>query len=106
MVAALPTDLVGLYERLAVRGPGAGLLRQRTCEGCRMVLAGTDLQTIRQAVEALTHSHAGINDPITISIGLAQHGDALPDRPTLMRAADEALYRAKQEGRNRVVVAG
>ena len=51
IVGALPSDLVGLYERLAVRGPGAGLLRQRTCEGCRMVLAGTDLQTIRQAAE-------------------------------------------------------
>jgi predicted nucleic acid-binding Zn-ribbon protein len=47
----LPSDLVALYDRLAVRGSGAGLLRQRTCEGCRMVLAGTDLQTIRQAAE-------------------------------------------------------
>lgn len=63
------------------------------------------MQMIRQAVETTTYSHAGIRDPITISIGLAQHGDVLPDRPALMRAADEALYRAKQGGRNRVVVA-
>lgn len=47
----LPADLLALYEKLAVRGNGAGLLRQRTCEGCRMVLAGTDLQTLRQAAE-------------------------------------------------------
>lgn len=63
------------------------------------------MQAIRQAVEAATYSHAGISSPITISIGLAQHGDAFPDRPALMRAADEALYRAKQDGRNRVVLA-
>lgn len=48
---SLPADLLALYEKLAVRGNGAGLLRQRTCEGCRMVLAGTDLQTLRQAAE-------------------------------------------------------
>ena len=51
IAGALPADLVALYDRLAARGPGAGLLRERTCEGCRMVLAGTDLQTIRQAAE-------------------------------------------------------
>ena len=48
---SLPADLVALYDRLAVRGPGAGLLQQRTCEGCRMVLAGTDLQRLRQAAD-------------------------------------------------------
>ena len=48
---SLPADLIALYERLAARGTGAGLLRQRTCEGCRMVLAGTDLQTLRQAAD-------------------------------------------------------
>lgn len=47
----LPEALLAHYERLAARGVGAGLLRQRTCEGCRMVLAGTDLQTIRQAAD-------------------------------------------------------
>ncbi len=63
------------------------------------------MQAMRQSVETNTYSHVGISGPITISIGLAQHGDALPDRPTLMRAADEALYRAKQDGRNKVVLA-
>ncbi|MCX7556862.1 GGDEF domain-containing protein [Xanthomonadaceae bacterium JHOS43] len=63
------------------------------------------MQAMRQAVETITYSHVGISSPITISIGLAQHGTALPDRPSLMRAADKALYRAKQSGRNRVVTA-
>ena len=31
--------------------PARRSLRRRTCEGCRMVLAGTDLQVLRQATE-------------------------------------------------------
>lgn len=51
IVDTLPADLVAMYEKLAARGNGAGLLSQRTCGGCHMVLAGTDLHTIRQAAE-------------------------------------------------------
>lgn len=43
----VPADLLALYDKLAARGPGAALLRARTCEGCRMVLSGTDLQKLR-----------------------------------------------------------
>ncbi|WP_417562476.1 zinc ribbon domain-containing protein [Microbacterium sp.] len=42
-------DLLAMYERLAARGVGAALLRRQTCEGCRMVLSGTDLAAVRQA---------------------------------------------------------
>ncbi len=47
----IPSDLVALYERLAARSAGAAPLRRQTCEGCRMVLAGTDLNAIRQAAD-------------------------------------------------------
>lgn len=49
IAGALPADLVALYDRVAVRSSGAAFLRRRTCEGCNMVLAGTDLQVLRQA---------------------------------------------------------
>lgn len=49
VAAQIPADLLALYEKLASRGVGAGLLRRRTCEGCNMVLSGTDLQALRQA---------------------------------------------------------
>lgn len=49
VAARVPADLLAMYERLAARGVGAGLLHRKTCEACRMVLSGTDLQTIRQA---------------------------------------------------------
>ncbi len=51
VAAQVPSELVALYDRLAERGVGAGELRQRTCEGCRMVLAGTDLQVLRRAAD-------------------------------------------------------
>lgn len=51
VAAQLPADLLALYDRLADRGVGAGALRQRTCEGCRMVLSGTDLNALRQAAD-------------------------------------------------------
>ncbi|HET6302582.1 zinc ribbon domain-containing protein [Microbacterium sp.] len=47
----IPADLLALYDRLATRNAGAALLRRGTCEGCHMVLAGTDLQAVRQAAE-------------------------------------------------------
>lgn len=51
IAASLPADLVAMYDRLAARGVGAGLLQHRTCGGCRMVLSGTDLNTVRAAAE-------------------------------------------------------
>ena len=39
---------------------------------------------------------------VTVSIGLAAPGDGLRNPQQVIKAADEALYRAKQAGRNRV----
>jgi diguanylate cyclase (GGDEF)-like protein len=39
---------------------------------------------------------------VTVSIGLAQPGGELRAPPQVLNAADEALYRAKQAGRNRL----
>ncbi len=47
----LPADLIARYDTLAARGVGAGLLRRRTCEGCHMVLSGTDLNALRQVAD-------------------------------------------------------
>jgi predicted nucleic acid-binding Zn-ribbon protein len=49
LTSDVPADLLTMYDRLAQRGIGAALLRGGTCEGCRMVLSGTDLQVIRAA---------------------------------------------------------
>ena len=51
VAASVPDDLMALYDRVAARGTGAALLRRGTCEGCRMVLAGTDMHALRVAAE-------------------------------------------------------
>jgi len=43
---------------------------------------------------------------ITVSVGLAALSPAMKRIEDLVQAADEALYRAKSSGRNRIVVAG
>ncbi len=47
-------------------------------------------------------SGGGVDVPVTMSFGLATH-NAGCDLPSLMRRADQALYRAKDLGRNCVV---
>ncbi len=42
---------------------------------------------------------------ITISIGLAMFPDAGATPEAVLKVADEALYRAKAQGRNRVEIA-
>jgi len=49
VASELPADLLAAYDRAAERSAGAALLLRQTCEGCRMVLSGTDLNAVRQA---------------------------------------------------------
>jgi len=49
VAASVPAALLALYERLASRGNGAGLLRAGACEACRMVIPPSDIATIRRA---------------------------------------------------------
>lgn len=62
-------------------------------------------ERLRQAVATAQFSPAGVPTRITTSIGIAMLDPAAADRSSLMRAADRALYRAKDEGRNRTCVA-
>jgi diguanylate cyclase (GGDEF)-like protein len=61
-------------------------------------------EKIRRQFEQNFFSYEGVKISLTVSIGVAtlRHGETVPDMMVLR--ADEALYRAKTEGRNRVCV--
>ncbi len=62
---------------------------------------------IREAVGELSIPlENGINGHATVSIGIASFPDDADDAVSLLRKADQALYRAKHEGRNQVRCAG
>ena len=61
-------------------------------------------ERLREATERLEIRHEGHNIRLTVSIGLCERSAELTERDALMQAADEALYRAKHQGRNRVEV--
>ncbi len=66
-------------------------------------------EACRVAVEKanLPHAFSPVSDRVTISVGLATTIPDLAVSPDLLiAAADNAMYQAKQQGRNRVVKAG
>ncbi|HKI53125.1 MAG TPA: sensor domain-containing diguanylate cyclase [Anaerolineales bacterium] len=63
-------------------------------------------ESLGKAVKQLDMHHRGkLLDKITLSIGVASFPDHGNDTETLARAVDQALYRAKNDGRDRVVTA-
>ncbi len=77
-----------------------------------IVLPDTDMaraygiaERVRQTVgrEPFPVSSTGLTLDITISIGVAALEDADDTADTILKRADRALYRAKRDGRNRVV---
>jgi diguanylate cyclase (GGDEF)-like protein len=62
-------------------------------------------ERIRQTIGAIPRRELGIQDAVSVSVGVAVSGSRDVDLVTLLESADKGLYRAKREGRNRVVLA-
>lgn len=83
-------------EELAIILPGTG-----------MQAAQVIAEQVRTAIERLDLEFKGLECPLTASLGVAAVTETIRDANALIASADEALYRAKDAGRNRVVcVAG
>lgn len=80
-----------------------------------VVLPNTDVkgaltvaETLRVSVESLAIPHplSSVTPKVTISLGVAfGHADPKNHPKTLIKAADAALYKAKQFGRNNIILA-
>jgi diguanylate cyclase (GGDEF)-like protein len=95
-VAKRPSDLAARYggEEFVV------MLMNTTAEGAVIVA-----EEIRTRIEELGLENGGIKSVLTVSLGVAS---VVPDNEMehdeLIDAADRALYKAKEDGRNKVTV--
>jgi GGDEF domain-containing protein len=62
-------------------------------------------ERLRRRVEGTNFDHNGENVAVSVSVGMAVLSERREDLPTLIEQADQALYRAKEAGRNRVFAA-
>jgi diguanylate cyclase (GGDEF)-like protein len=60
-------------------------------------------ERLRRLVEAAPVAHEGQQIACTVSIGVASSEARRHDMAALLDSADQALYEAKQRGRNQVV---
>lgn len=72
--------------------------------GCDAEAAAHSADICRQRIEAIDSQESGAVFPITASFGLAQTRDAGYQFKSMLVQADQALYRSKRGGRNRVTV--
>jgi two-component system cell cycle response regulator len=88
------------YDRIGRYGGEEFLI---TVPGCAMSAAITVAERIRSAISAGPVSSGSERIPLTVSLGVAIGGNQVDeDAGMLIAAADEALYRAKKAGRNRI----
>lgn len=96
--ARRPTDLACRYggEEFAVILPDTGL------QGARQIA-----DNIRQSVNdsKIMHAESKTSAFVSLSLGVATYLGQFKLAPHLTQAADEALYKAKEQGRNRVETA-
>ena len=62
------------------------------------------VQRLRKAIEEYGFEYNGVKAKVTASIGLTMNFVEFKNATELLKSADEALYKAKESGRNRVII--
>lgn len=75
------------------------------CPGVGVAGAATCAEHIRAAIAAHAYRYEGAELRVTVSLGVASPCDGIHNADELLRAADDALYQSKRDGRNRLTVA-
>jgi diguanylate cyclase (GGDEF)-like protein len=84
-------DMCGRYG-----GEEFGVLLPETPHKNALILA----EKLRKLIEGTTFEHGSKIIPVTISVGVATLTKELKNTTQFIETADQALYRAKQSGRN------
>jgi diguanylate cyclase (GGDEF)-like protein len=100
-VAQSLSSTVRIYDTLGRYGGEEFLL---VAPGCDAKEAGALARRLQQKVRQLTIE--GLSSNVTCSFGLVTTSDAQVDTGWLIRTADDALYRAKANGRDRIETGG
>jgi len=61
------------------------------------------LRRLRETIEKFDFEHQGVKSKTTVSIGVSMNYPNFSNSAEILKTADEALYKAKENGRNRVV---
>ena len=72
--------------------------------GCELAVARERCEQLRAAVESITAEEFGMQSNVTASFGVASAKASGYELRVLLAHADSALYQAKRQGRNCVVV--
>jgi diguanylate cyclase (GGDEF)-like protein len=105
--------LRALGESLNQRTRGQDVVCRYGGEEFALILAGASIEStykrahiLREELKLLQVQHGGKTlGNVTLSMGIAGYPVHASDAETLVKAADDALYRAKKEGRDRIVAA-
>lgn len=98
-----PGEIAGKEKNIVGRYGGEEFIV--TLKECSLIDAAFNYgEQVRKKLEQSELIYEGRNIPITVSLGVStlHPGEAVPD--LMVHRADEALYRAKEEGRNRTCI--
>lgn len=73
------------------------------CPDTNLDAAMACAERVRFAVESVRAPLNGVSLKVSLSIGVASREGQMPDPDALIKRADQALYQAKEKGRNRVM---
>ena len=76
------------------------------CDNTTAAQAAVGAERLRSAVEQNVIEDPSFAGHVTVSLGVAERALGMPGIDALLKAADEAVYAAKDAGRNQVCVSG